>query len=262
MADKVMLTNRIALRSIMPLFKVLYEADNTPLKKLLARFDGVIQLYIKGTDTGAYLVFSDGKLDVLQGIHPSPDIALPFKHMAGMNALFTGGIPVFGGIPTGLWKIPLLIKLVVLLLGLLLLMPNVNPKATAKRELKVKMIMYMVTNALSQLNKGGDEDMTIWTAKQPDRIYQMSIDPVGPAAYLRVKGGKTKAGHGMYTRKAPFVHMRFNGLEGAYKVLAESKDTVSATADGDIRLEGSPEYAGNIGSFMMRIQDMLLPPKK
>ncbi len=262
MADKVTLTNRIALRSIMPLFKVLYEADNTPVKKALARFDGVIQLYVKGTDTGAYLVFKDGALDVLQGIHPSPDIALPFKHMAGMNALFTGGIPVFGGIPKGLWKLPLLVKLVVLLLGLLLLMPNVNPKAPAKRELKVKMMMYMVTNALSQLNKGGDEDMAAWTAKQPDRIYQMSIDPAGPAAYLRVKGGRTKAGHGMYTRKAPFVHMRFNGLEGAYKVLAESKDTVSATADGDIRLEGSPEYAGNIGSFMMRIQDMLLPPKK
>ncbi len=262
MADKVMLTNRIVLRSIMPLFKVLYEADNTPLKKLLARFDGVIQLFIKGTDTGAYLEFKDGKLDVIQGIHPDPDIALPFKHAAGMNAMFTGGIPVFGGLPKGIWKLPLLIRLVVLLLGLLLLMPNVNPKDPAKRELKLKLIMYMVTNALSQLNKGGDEDMEAWTAKQPDRIYQMSIDPAGPAAYLRVKGGRTKAGHGHYTRKAPFVHMRFNGMEGAYKVLAESKDTVSATADGDIRLEGSPEYAGVMGSFMFRIQDMLLPPKK
>ena len=262
MADKVMLTNRIVLKSIMPLFKVLYEADNTPLKKILARFDGVIQLYIKGTGTGAYLEFKDGKLDVLQGIHPHPDIALPFKHASGMNAMFTGGIPVFGGLPTGIWKLPLLIRLVVLLLGLLLLMPNVNPKDPAKRELKLKLIMYMVTNALSQLNKGGDEDMAAWTEKQPDRIYQMSIDPVGPAAYLRVKGGRTKAGHGHYTRKAPFVHMRFNGLEGAYKVLAENKDTVSATADGDIRLEGSPEYAGSIGSFMVRIQDMLLPAKK
>jgi hypothetical protein len=262
MADRILLTNRIVLRSIMPLFKVLYEADTSPFKKLLAGFDGVIQLSIRGTDTGAFLHFKDGRLDVNQGIHPSPDITIPFKHAAGMNAMFTGGIPVFGGLPSGIWKIPLLIKLVMLLLGLLLLMPNVNPKDPAKRELKVKLIMYMVTNALSQLNKGGDEDMTAWTAKQPDRIYQMSMGPAGPAAYLRVKAGRTKAGHGHYTRKAPFVHMRFNGLEGAYKVLAESKDTVSATADGDIRLEGSPEYAGNIGSFMMRIQDMLLPPKK
>ncbi len=262
MADKVLLTNRIVLRSIMPLFKVLYEADTSPIRRLLARYDGVIQLFIKGTDTGAYLEFKDGRLDVLQGIHPCPDISIPFKHPAGMNAMFTGGIPVFGGLPRGIWKLPLLIKLVMLLLGLLLLMPNVNPKDPARRELKVKLIMYMITNALSQLNKGGDEDMMVWTSKQPDRIFQMSVDPVGPAAYLRVKAGRTKAGHGHYTRKAPFVHMRFNGIEGAYKVLAENKDTVRATADNDIRLEGSPEYAGNMGSFMMRIQDMLLPAKK
>ncbi|HVN72609.1 MAG TPA: hypothetical protein VMU10_11365 [Desulfomonilia bacterium] len=262
MADKVMLTNRIVLRSIMPLFKVLYEADDTLIKKLLSRFDGVIQFSIKGTQSGAYLEFRDTKLDVIQGVHPHPDILLPFKHAAGMNAMFTGGIPVFGSLPRGLWKLPLLVRLVMLFLGLLLLMPNVNPKDPVKRELKLKLIMYMVTNALSQLNKGGDEDMAAWTAKQPDRIYQMSIDPAGPAAYLRVKGGRTKAGHGLYMRKAPFVHMRFNGLEGAYKVLAENKDTVRATADNDIRLEGSPEYAGNMGSFMMRIQDMLMPPKK
>lgn len=262
MADKVMLTNRIVLRSIMPLFKVLYEADNTRIKKLLAGFGGVIQFSIRGSDSGAYLEFKDGKLDVFQGVHPHPDIDLPFKHAAGMNAMFTGGIPVFGGIPSGLWRLSLLMKLVMLFLGLLLLMPNVNPKDPVRRELKLKLIMYMVTNALSQLNKGGDEDMAAWTAKQPDRIYQLSIDPAGPAAYLRVKGGKTKSGRGHYIRKAPFVHMRFNGLDGAYKVLAESKDTVSATADGDIRLEGSPEYAGNIGSFMVRIQDMLMPPKK
>ncbi len=262
MADKVMLTNRIALRSIMPLFKVLYEADYMSVRKLLGKYDGVIQFCIKGTDTGAYLEFKDGKLDVLQGIHPNPDLALAFKHAAGMNALFTGGVPVLAGFPKGLTKITLVGKLLLLMLGLLLLMPNMNPKDPAKRELKVKMIMYMITNALSQLNKGGDEDMMVWTGKQPDRIYQMSVDPDGPAAYLRIKAGKTKAGHGKYARKAPFVHMRFNGIEGAYKVLGESKDTVSATSDGDIKLEGSPEYAGVMGSFMMRIQDMLMPPKK
>lgn len=262
MADKVMLTNRIVLRSILPLTKVLYEADNTPIKKLLQRFDGVIQLCIKGTQTGAYLEFKNGQLDVVQGIHPAPDICLPFKHAAGMNALFTGGVPAFGGLPTGIWKLPLLIKFVMLLLGLMILMPNVQPKDPAKRELKVKCIMYMITNALSQLNKGGDEEMMTWTAKQPDRIYQLCVEPEGPAAYLRIKGGKTKGGHGRYARKAPFLKMGFNGIDGAYKVLAEGKDTVNATADGDIQLEGSPEYAGTMGSFMVRIQDMLMPAKK
>jgi hypothetical protein len=262
MADKDMLVNRIVLRSIMPLFKVLHEEDDSVLKHFLTRFDGVIQLMVKGTDIGAYIELKDRGLSVVQGIHGNPDMLLSFKHVKGMNALFTGGIPVFGSLPRGLTKLGLLVKLVTLLLGLLILMPNVHPKASAKRLLKVKMIMYMVTNALSQLNKGGDGDMVAWTAKQPDRIYQMSVQPEGPAAYLRVKGGRTKSGRGLYTRKAPFVHMKFNGIDGAYKVLAEAKDTVRATADGDIRLEGSPEYAGTMGSFMIRIQDMLMPPKK
>ncbi|MGB4108878.1 MAG: hypothetical protein WBL38_03425, partial [Desulfomonilia bacterium] len=103
MTDKVMLTNRIVLRSIMPLFKVLHEEDKGPLKKLLSGFDGVIQLAVKDSDIGAYLEFKNGGLDVIQGIHPGPDIALLFKHAAGMNALFTGGIPVFGGLPKGVW---------------------------------------------------------------------------------------------------------------------------------------------------------------
>ena len=70
--------------------------------------------------------------------------------------------------------------------------------------------------------------------------------------------GKSKSGHGCYERKAPFIHMMFNGLDGAYKVMAEGKDTVKAM-DGDVRVEGSPEYAGTLGSFMVRIQNMLTP---
>ena len=108
MADKAMLTNRIVLRSIMPLFKILHEEDDTLLKHFLTRFEGVIQLAVKGTDIGAHIELKDRKLDVVQGIHPNPDILLPFKHISGMNALFTGGIPVFGGFHRRLARLGLL----------------------------------------------------------------------------------------------------------------------------------------------------------
>ena len=36
------------------------------------------------------------------------------------------------------------------------------------------------------------------------------------------------------------------------------KETVSAMADGDLRLEGSPEYGGALGSFMVRVSNLLL----
>ena len=259
MADTVKLTNRIILRSIFPLFKVIYEADCSKAKDILGRFDGVIQFAVHHSDTGAYLEFKDGGLEVLQGIHPRPDIYIGFRDMAAMNAMFTGGKPSEIGLPRlrGLWRLGLLVRLGLLFPGLLMLMPDNNPSDPSKRALKVRMTMYMVTNALSQLNKGGDEDMQTWTAKQPDRIYQLSVDPDGDAAYLRVKAGKTKAGRGRYARKAPFIHMRFNSLDSAYAVLCEGKDTLTAISDGDLNLEGSPEYGGAFGGFMLKIHDLV-----
>jgi len=256
MADKVSLTIRIILRSILPLFKTLYNEEGADKKKDPS-FYGTIQFSIKGTDTGAYLEFKDGRLDVIQGVIPNPGIHFAFKKPEHMIAFFTGGV----AIPSisGIWRLGLLMKLVPLFMGLLLLMPTNLPKDPKKRLLKVKLTMYMITNALSQLNKGGDPDMMAWTAKQPDRIYQLSMQPDGPAAYLRVKAGKSKSGHGLYTRKAPFIHMMFNGLDGAFKVLAENKETVQAMRDGDVKVEGSPEYAGGMGSFMVRIQGLLTP---
>ena len=51
-------------------------------------------------------------------------------------------------------------------------------------------------------------------------------------------------------------------LDGAFKVMGEGKETVKAMGDGDVRVEGSPEYAGALGSFMVRVQDLLTPPAK
>ena len=66
---------------------------------------------------------------------------------------------------------------------------------------------------------------------------------------------KTGAAFGMHLDS---LKVPGNGLDGAYKVFAENKETVSAMADGDLTLEGSPEYGGVLGSFMVRISDLLL----
>ncbi len=262
MADTVALVNRIVCYSVLPLMRVLYEERrDRPLLRALGGVEGSVQFGVVDSEDGAWLEFADGGCKVTPGVNPATDIAILFRDRAAMNAMFTGGRPAAIGMPRlrGLWRLPLLLKTLPLVLGLTLLMPDKQPKDAPTRRLKVRLIMYMVANALSQLNKGGDEDMARWTAKQPDRIYQFSVQPDGdPAAYLRVKGGKTRAGRGIYTRKAPFIHMKFNGVDGAYKVYAENKETVSAMADGDLTLEGSPEYGGVIGSFMVRISDLLL----
>ena len=119
------------------------------------------------------------------------------------------------------------------------------------------MTLYMATTALSQLNKAGYPDMVKWTSKQPERIYQWSVEDDDVACYLKVKAGNTKAGRGFYTRRQPFVHTRFRSVEDALPLLANQIDTVEAMRQGLVVVEGSPEYGGQISDFMLRIAKMV-----
>jgi len=251
-----LMTARIFLRALFPVMKVVL-ADDPKIKK---KFEGVtadIQFIAKdgAGDVGAYLSFSNGNLEVVQGICDNPDITFGFGSIAKMNAMLAGK-PVIPKIK-GLLKVGLLLKVFSLLMSLKILMPDVRPGDPDKRRLKVKMTIYMITTALSQYNKGGDSEMVKWTSKQPERVYQMSVEGEDIAAYLRVKAGKSKAGRGFYTKRHPFVHMKFNGIDGALPVLLNEVSMVEAIRNGYLAVEGSPEYGGDIGDFMTRIQDLI-----
>ncbi|MBM3148098.1 MAG: hypothetical protein FJ000_09435, partial [Actinobacteria bacterium] len=151
-----------------------------------------------------------------------------------------------------------LAKVVSLLPALKLLLPSAQPKDPAKRRLKVKMTLYMITTALSQYNKAGDPEMVRWTSRQPERIYQMSVEPEGIAAYLRIRSGLSKAGRGVYQRRRPFVHLRFHGVDGALKVMNKEVGFVDGVAQGCVSVDGSPEYAADFNDFMQRVQALLL----
>jgi len=251
-----LLTARIFLRAVLPVIKVLVE-DDPKRRKQFAGFTATIQFVAKDDagPVGAYIRFDDGQFSTGCEIADNPDITFRFSSVAKMNALFAGK-PVIPSIK-GLTKVGTLIKAFSLLLGLKILMPNAKPKTPALAALKVKMTLYMVSTALSQLNKSGDPDMMKWTSRQPERIYQWSCEPEGIACYLRVKAGKTQAGRGYYTRRKPFVHMRFNGVDGALPVLSNSVDTVQAMSKGYVVSDGSPEYAGQLGDFMLKIANLV-----
>jgi hypothetical protein len=203
---------------------------------------------------GAKLHFENGDLTISENDLTGGDLIFTFSSVKKMNAFLSGGIAM----PSikGILKVKLLVRFVSLLLKLKLMMPDVRPKKELQKYLKVKLALYMVSTALSKLNKSGDKDMNEWTSRQPDRIYQLSVEGTDIAVYLRVKAGKTKAGRGIYTRKRPFVHMRFNGIDGALKVLLKDVEFVEAVDQHHISIEGSPEYAANINDFMMRIQSL------
>ena len=255
--EQELLTSRIILRAVLPVIKVMLE-DDPKMKKKFEGVNATVQFVAKDESgpVGAYIRFTDGAFSTAPEIAGSPDITFGFSSVAKMNAMFTGK-PVIPSIK-GLTKVGLLVKVFAVLLGMKILMPNAKPKAEEKARLKVKMTLYMVSTALSQLNKSGDPEMVKWTSKQPERIYQWSVDDTGIACYLKVKAGKTKGGRGAYTRRKPFVHMRFRSVNDALPILANEIDTVQAIAKGLVVNEGSPEYGGQVGDFMLRIADMVV----
>jgi hypothetical protein len=268
--DRQLLRARLFLRAALPVAKVILE-DDPGMKK---RFEGVrarIQFVAKSAPEpiGAYLVFGEpaaapdeastggpaGAFRVEQGFCERPDVTFTFGSVQKLNDFFAGKT-VLPGIK-GLRKLALVAKVVRLLLALKLMLPNAQPKDPAKRRLKVKMTIYMITTALSQYNNGGDPEMVNWTSKQPERVYQMLVEPEGIAAYLRVRGGLSKAGRGVYPRRRPFVQMRFNGVDGALAVMNKEVGFIDGVAKGFVSVEGSPEYAANLNDFMMRVQGLL-----
>jgi hypothetical protein len=268
--DRQLLRARLFLRAALPIARVLLE-DDPGIKK---RFEGVrarVQFVAKGGQEpiGAYLVFGEppeapeeaapatpsAAFRIEQGFCERPDITFTFGSVQKLNDFFAGKT-VLPSIK-GLHKLGLLAKVFGLLLALKLMLPNAQPKDPAKRRLKVKMTIYMITTALSQYNQGGDPEMTSWTSKQPDRVYQMLVEPEGIGAYLRVRGGLSKAGRGVYARRRPFVMMRFYGVDAALAVMNKEVGFIDGVGKGFVRIEGSPEYAANLNDFMMRVQALL-----
>lgn len=245
------LRGRLILRSILPLIKVL--PDERPFfKTILKKASGVVQFAAKDSEQAAYVLFGDGTITVVQGRHEKPGITLTFKTLNDLNTFFAGGL----ALPSisGLLGLPAFVRLLPFLLKLTILLPNKLPKEPAERALKVKLLLYMVTNALSQLNKGGDPDVTKMTRTSPDRVFQWTVEGGGPAAYLRIKAGHSKAGRGTYTRRRPFVHFLFPHVEGAFQVLTQQAALVDAVKQGFVRTEGAMEYSKEIGVLMQRIE--------
>ena len=256
MPDETLLVTRICLRAILPVVKVLVAEDSKTARRFRT-VNALVQFRVRGDDgpLGAHIRFAGGQCEIVQELVDRPDLEFGFSSPAKLNAMFAGRlvVPSIAG-----WAHPgLLIKVLLLLLKLKLLLPEQPPRTPNDARLKVKMTLYMATTALSQLNKAGDPDMAKWTGKQPERIYQWSVDHEDIACYLKVKAGKSKAGRGMYTRRTAFVHTRFRSVHDALPLLANQIDTVEAMRQGLVAVEGSPEYGGQASDFMLRIAKML-----
>lgn len=251
--NKENLAAELYIKAVFPVLKVLLK-DDPKTKKRFSNVEAsvVIRARYEGGFLGAKLIFNKGELTIEEDPFAAADLVFTFASVKKMNTFLSGGMAIPG--IRGFRHIKLLIGFVSMLLKLKLMLPSTRPKDKHLRYLKVKMALYMVSTALSKLNKIGDPEMLEWTERQPDRIYQLSVDDTDIAVYLRVKAGKTKAGRGFYQRKRSFVHMKFSSVDGALKVLLKDLEFVEAVDKQYVSIEGSPEYASNLNDFMMRIQ--------
>lgn len=254
------MTAQLFMNAVFPVMQVLLD-DDPKIKAKFRDVSATVQFGAKDGDAllACHLVFDHGQVTVTQGPAEHPDLCLTFPTVAKMNALLCGGL----ALPAikGARHVSLLVSFLSLLMGLMLMSPKQRPKEIARQSLKVKMSLYMITRALSQYNKLGDPEMREFCLRQPDRIYQFTVahegDPAHIACYLRIKAGKTKSGHGVYTRRAPFVHFRFLSVQGAMAVLLKDIEFVKAVEQGYVETIGSPEYSCYLNDYMAILQAML-----
>lgn len=254
------MTAKLFFNAAFPVMQVLLD-DDPKIREKFRDVVGVVQFGAKndGNLLSCHLVFDRGTVTVVQGPAENPDISLTFPSVEKMNALLKGGMTL----PSikGLKNFGLLTKVLSLLMGLTIMSPSKRPKDFTGQSLKVKMSLYMITRALSQYNKLGDPSMQEFCQRQPDRIYQFTVENGGDkayiACYLRIKAGKSKSGHGVYTRRSPFVHFRFLSVEGAMAVLLKDVEFVEAVEKGYVETVGSPEYACYLNDYMAILQGML-----
>lgn len=259
-APQEVMTAKLFFNAAFPVMQVLLE-DDPKLNKMFRDVFGTVQFGARngGELLACHLVFDHGIVTVMQGPAENPDLSLTFPSVEKMNALLKGGI----ALPSikGLKNFGLLLKFLSLLMGLTIMSPAKRPKDFTEKSLKVKMSLYMITRALSQYNKLGDPVMQEFCRRQPDRIYQFTVengeDKAYIACYLRIKAGNSKSGHGVYTRRSPFVHFRFLSVEGAMAVLLKDVEFVEAVEKGYVETIGSPEYACCLNDHMAVLQGML-----
>lgn len=256
MPDEDKLTAILLMRAALPLTKTLLE-EKPELARKYAGWNRVIQFQVENDpELACHLQFVDGRLDYIVGRHPAPQIDFVFKKPAAFIALMTGKIAL-PRIKGALKNFGTLAAFLPLMLGLTLLLPGKLPQDPGKRALKVKLLLYFTSTALSLLNRHGHAGMREFTRDMPDRIFQWSVQSAHPAAYLRISKGRTKAGRGLYERRRPFVHMIFSSIDAAFIVLTGQIDNNAAMREGLLVVDGSPEHGKDISTIMKQIEAMI-----
>lgn len=247
--------NKILLYAVLPVVKVIVE-NRENFAKSFAGKNGVVQFSAldDGVKSGMHFVIENGSFTVKLETAEQPDLEFEFPNIAHFNSFFTGKTKKLPKI-RGMRHAGLLIAVLKVLLYMpgLLLTSKPHEKQEDK-ELYTKLMFYIATSGISQLNHAGHPTVAAWTKYSPDRIIQMEVrDRPEFAAYLRVRLGKTKAARGKYARSKPFLTMLFDSVDSAMRIVMGVEDMISATEKGHVVLLGPPEIGVEVGGLMFLV---------
>jgi hypothetical protein len=245
----------VILHSLLPLLKVVV-ADRPEWARRFAATRAIVQFDVSYTPLGAYIIFDNDHIDVIPGLHPEPTLSFSFKDIAALIAFFTGK-PALPRVRGALRHPVLAARVLWFLSTLRVLTPEVELRRAADRALHVKLVLYLATHALSQMNRAGHPDVVALVSKSPDRVYQWTVEETGVSAYLRVHQGKSKAGRGVYPRRRPFVRYTFPTVDGAFRVFTTTRSQMEGVIRGDVKPEGSPEYSRKISILIQKVDELL-----
>lgn len=255
----------VFLNAVVPVLKPIIAATPS-LTKAFAGLDGVVQisaLDASGVSVGGraprlatHLLVDDGEVSVALGAHAAPNLELEFGSLGKLNAFFTGSLalPRMRG---GLANRRLLVATVRSLLTMSKLLGATTPPERAEdQRLLTQCMFYLLTSGISQLNRAGHPRLSKWSSWQPDRVYQLEVDGDDDlAAHVRVKGGRTRAARGRYTRSRPFFTMAFDSPRSALGILLDVDDMIESTVTSKIMMRGAPEYGAELGELMQLVGD-------
>jgi hypothetical protein len=252
--DREELRARLFLRALLPLLETVVERSSDH-QSSLADVRARARLRVTETSHVALLTVAAGKLTVSREPCEKPQIDVSFRGVRELNAFFAGGF----ALPrvSGLGHPVLLAKLARLLLSLRVLEPGPPPREPAERALRVRLVLELVTRALTELHFGGFPPMTELVSDSPERVYQWTVGGSDIAFWLRMLRGKLKRGSGVYAKRAPFVHFAFRDVDAALGVFG-SDEHMSGVRDGAVQTFGSPEYTRKIAHLMQCVDQLML----
>ncbi len=254
--ERERLQANIFLRTLLPLLEVVVE-QRPVWRERFASVNTSVGIGARDSELGVHLVIMGGRVQVVQGVHPAPDLALSFSSLAAMNGFFAGrpSVPRIRGAIAH----PIVCGLVLWLISQLrILAPSTRQNTDpGQRALYVQLVLYFITEALVEMNGAGHPAMTGITRGSPERVYQWIVEDSDMGAYVRVHDGQAWAGRGVYPHRRAFVKYTFPTVEHAFRVFTTTGSQMASVSRGDVRPEGSPEYSRKISIAMQKAEQVL-----